>query len=61
VDDWRRVLANLAEEFHAGDARVAPKKYPATCDRCAQRILCRLDASLLEEDEGESAAEVSRG
>jgi RecB family exonuclease len=61
VDDWRQVLVNLATEFGSGDARVAPKRYPATCDRCHQRILCRLDVSLLEEDDGEAAAEVSRG
>jgi RecB family exonuclease len=61
VDDWRRVLVNLATEFGSGDARVAPKKYPATCDRCHQRILCRLDVSLLEEEDAETAAEVGRG
>lgn len=61
VDDWRRVLVDLATEFDSGVARVAPKKYPATCDRCGQRILCRLDASLLEEEDDETAAEVSRG
>jgi ATP-dependent helicase/nuclease subunit B len=64
VAEWQRVLERLAEDFASGDARVAPKKYPTTCTRCAQRILCRLDVSLLEngeEEEGESAAEVNRG
>lgn len=61
VDDWRRVLINLATDFHAGDASVSPKKYPSTCNHCEQRILCRLDASLLHEDEDESATEVIRG
>jgi ATP-dependent helicase/nuclease subunit B len=54
VDDWRRVLVQLAEDFAAGDARVAPNKYPTTCDRCGQRILCRLDVSLLDDDEEEA-------
>jgi ATP-dependent helicase/nuclease subunit B len=64
IDDWRRVLVNLATEFASGDARVAPKRYPATCERCAQRMLCRLDVSLLEiddEDDAESNAGANRG
>ncbi len=62
VDEWRRVLTRLAEEFHAGEARVAPKKYPATCRHCAQRLLCRLDVSTLEEElEDEGSAEVGLG
>jgi RecB family exonuclease len=63
VERWRTVLEALAEEFARGDARVRPKRYPKTCERCGQRLLCRLDATLLEEDgdEGEAAAEVSRG
>lgn len=62
VEDWRRVLERLAEDFAAGDARVAPNKYPATCERCGQRILCRLDASLLDADQDQdAAAEENRG
>jgi ATP-dependent helicase/nuclease subunit B len=63
VDRWRQVLVALAEEFHRGDARVQPKNYPGTCARCGQRLLCRLDATLLQEDEeeGGTAAEDSRG
>jgi probable DNA repair protein len=62
VEDWRRVLERLAEDFAAGDARVAPNKYPTTCEQCAQRILCRLDVSLLDVDEEQDAsAEGSRG
>jgi ATP-dependent helicase/nuclease subunit B len=59
VEDWHRILSNLAEQFYSGDARVAPKKYPKTCSYCAQRILCRLDTSLLEEDV--PMTEVDRG
>jgi probable DNA repair protein len=51
VEEWRRVLEGLATAFHEGDARVAPKSYPATCKHCAQRELCRLDVSLLEEED----------
>jgi hypothetical protein len=63
VERWRQVLTRLAEEFYAGDARVHPKQYPATCEHCGQRILCRLDVSLLEEEEDDTDAanEVERG
>ena len=61
VDRWRQVLTGLAEEFYRGDARVQPKNYPSTCARCGQRVLCRLDASLLEEGELEASSEADRG
>jgi ATP-dependent helicase/nuclease subunit B len=63
VERWRQVLVRLAEEFYAGDARVKPKQYPVTCEYCEQRLLCRLDVSLLEdsEDDGDAADEVERG
>jgi probable DNA repair protein len=56
VDRWREVLVNLANDFHNGDVRVSPKKYPTTCTYCAQRILCRLNPADFEDDleEGES-------
>ena len=60
IEEWRRVLTNLAERFYLGDASVAPKKYPKTCSHCAQRILCRLDTSLLDGDDT-LAAEVNGG
>ena len=53
VDRWRQVLTELAWEFYRGEARVQPKNYPSTCAHCGQRVLCRLDASLLEEQEAE--------
>ncbi len=63
VERWREVLVRLAGEFYAGDASVRPKSYPATCEYCGQRVLCRLDATSLEDDEdGAGAAEeVGRG
>ena len=58
VERWRRVLGDLAEEFFRGDARVQPKKYPDTCARCAQRLICRLDVTSLQDDgDGEPAGE----
>jgi probable DNA repair protein len=62
VEDWRRVLEQLAEDFAAGDAQVAPNKYPKTCERCGQRILCRLDVSRLDADEdSDPTTEENRG
>jgi ATP-dependent helicase/nuclease subunit B len=61
VERWKQVLVSLAQEFYAGDARVRPKQYPTTCEHCGQRLLCRLDVSLLEEDETGTADEVERG
>ena len=51
VTEWRRILTNLAEDFHAGDARVHPKSYPKTCQHCAQRLLCRLNPAALADHE----------
>ncbi len=42
---WHEILERLAIEFAEGDLRVRPKQYPATCVRCGQRLLCRLDTS----------------
>jgi ATP-dependent helicase/nuclease subunit B len=61
VEEWRRVLEHLAEDFAAGAATVAPNKYPTTCERCAQRILCRLDVTQLDDDDDGSSAEANRG
>ncbi len=61
MEEWRRVLERLANAFHAGDARVAPKSYPMTCRHCAQRELCRLDVSALELQDDEDGSEVSGG
>jgi ATP-dependent helicase/nuclease subunit B len=60
VAEWRRVLVNLAEEFASGDARVRPKTYPATCAHCGQRLLCRLDVTLLDTAD-EDVEEGNRG
>jgi ATP-dependent helicase/nuclease subunit B len=49
VEEWRTILTGLAEDFSRGDVRVRPKKYPNTCEYCAQRLLCRLDISLLDQ------------
>jgi probable DNA repair protein len=59
IDSWRKVLTALAEDFHHGDARVAPKQYPSTCRYCKQRLLCRLDLVTLEADANEDFVDSS--
>lgn len=61
VEEWRRVLSRLAEEFHEGDVRVRPKNYPTTCKHCGQRLLCRLDAAAMQADDDDSVTEVELG
>jgi probable DNA repair protein len=46
---WRETVTALAHAYAAGDTRVSPKMYPKTCERCHQRILCRLDPATLTE------------
>lgn len=60
VQNWRENLTSLAFAYADGETQVEPKSYPETCERCQQRILCRLDPTTLREeqvsdDEGESA------
>jgi probable DNA repair protein len=59
IDKWRQVLTNLAENFHAGDANVAPKQYPSTCRYCKQRLLCRLDLAALDANANEDYVDES--
>ncbi len=61
VEDWRRILDQLATDFAAGEAAVDPKCYPQTCGRCSQRILCRLDVSTLEDTSEEPEGEPTYG
>lgn len=42
MEFWQRNLTALAEEYAAGEARVAPKS-PMTCVRCHLSTLCRID------------------
>jgi probable DNA repair protein len=49
IELWREVLTTLAHAYASGDTRVDPKEYPETCQRCHQRILCRLDPTTLTE------------
>ncbi|HSY36028.1 MAG TPA: PD-(D/E)XK nuclease family protein [Acidobacteriaceae bacterium] len=63
AEEWRHVLAQLAEDFAAGKAEVHPKSFAINCTRCAQRLLCRIDPSSLAEfaeevgEEAEDAVE----
>jgi probable DNA repair protein len=39
---WRAAVEVLAAEFIAGHARVAPKRYPRTCEHCTLGPFCRV-------------------
>jgi len=54
--EWRRILGDLANAFHSGEAQVDPKNYPTTCLHCAQRILCRLNPAAFDEEIDEETA-----
>jgi probable DNA repair protein len=56
--EWREVLNQLAAEFAAGRADVKPKSFEVNCTRCAQRLLCRVDPSALQEFGEESDEDV---
>jgi hypothetical protein len=43
VEEWRRVLARLADRFVASEAEVDPK--PNACDFCKLDALCRVKES----------------
>jgi probable DNA repair protein len=59
AEEWREVLVQLAKDFAAGRADVRPKSFEVNCVRCAQRLLCRVDPSALQEvsDESDDDAE----
>ncbi len=42
LKSWRTVLEQLAHDYLAGHADVAPKHYPHTCEYCALHALCRV-------------------
>ncbi len=42
---WREAIEQLARDFVAGHASVAPRVYPDTCDRCGLHTLCRIHES----------------
>jgi len=61
IEEWRGVLTQLANDFAAGHAFVAPKAYPKTCEHCRQRLLCRLDPTTLQNIPDGEYAEDSSG
>ena len=57
--EWRRVLAQLATRFAAGEAAVQPKNPPTTCRNCDVQPLCRiherLGAPVSDQDGGDES------
>jgi len=50
---WAEPLHRLGEAFRTGDARVDPKKFPATCAYCGLDALCRIADIAGTSDESE--------
>uniref|UniRef100_E6PZA2 PD-(D/E)XK endonuclease-like domain-containing protein n=1 Tax=mine drainage metagenome TaxID=410659 RepID=E6PZA2_9ZZZZ len=42
LNEWRRTIERLAEDFLAGHAEVDPKQAPTTCQYCGLESLCRI-------------------
>jgi hypothetical protein len=42
VDAWQKEIERLAADFLAGVAKVDPRDYPETCERCGLQALCRI-------------------
>lgn len=42
LEDWRKAVTKLAEQFAAGVATLDPKPYPKTCEYCSAGPLCRV-------------------
>ncbi len=56
LEQWRTALTGLAESFRTGDARVDPKRFPATCEHCGLEALCRVhEQGLAPRDDEEGA------
>ena len=47
LEAWRTELERLAVDFAEGNTEIDPKTFPHTCQHCAHRLLCRLDAETL--------------
>jgi RecB family exonuclease len=50
LGEWADALSNLADQFMAGNAAVEPKRYPKTCKYCPLPGLCRVSATLPEDE-----------
>ncbi|QMV17848.1 hypothetical protein GOB94_03405 [Granulicella sp. 5B5] len=42
ISEWHDELDRLAHAFASGEADVAPKDYPKTCEHCSLQLLCRV-------------------
>jgi len=66
MDEWRRLIEQLALDFLAGNAQVAPKDPARTCERCCLHAVCRINenqplAALLGDSDGDSTREDENG
>jgi probable DNA repair protein len=57
---WCEYIEELARDFVAGRAKVDPREYPKTCERCGLQALCRIQENPPRaEDENDDAEEAA--
>jgi hypothetical protein len=61
LEEWRRKIEDLADEFLLGCATPDPRQFPKTCEQCGLYTLCRIQefppATGLGDDGGDEASE----
>ena len=57
VEGWRAELDAIGRGFAQGDARVDPKRLPATCENCTQHMFCRIAEKAPFDASGDGEAE----
>jgi probable DNA repair protein len=55
--DWRDYIERMAADFIDGDAKVDPREYPKTCERCGLETLCRVRENHASDENGEGGEE----
>jgi len=60
-DQWADALLTLAYQFLRGEAAVAPKRYPKTCEFCPLPSLCRVRETSVPEDAAAELAAILDG
>ncbi len=54
IETWRHNLTNLAAGFSSGEASVAPKHFPVTCNYCDLQLFCRIHERARKDSAGQS-------
>jgi ATP-dependent helicase/nuclease subunit B len=58
LDEWKVYVEQLARDFLAGRADVAPRDYPATCESCGFHAICRVHENCIEPEPDDEIEEL---